>query len=277
MTSLRTDTANVVPHSVLDEPLVTLDALADAADRIPPAQVEHHLGELPLILPGGESVSIDQSPGDAVRNVGSNGCWVMLRSLAVLPEYDALLRRIVARFELALRAEREVPVKHDLIAFIAGPGATVPVHFDRNHHVLMQVRGSKMVGTGTFRDPRTQQRQIEIGIQPHRLNADAMPDRREERVLHPGDALVIPAFTFHWVRGRDDVSIAITCAIGTDATVRTTAAYEFNMWARRFGLRPALPGANERVDRAKAKVYFLSKRLAKTARVRTARLRRVFQ
>ena len=103
MTSLDVGTANVFEHSLVDASLVTLDALADAADRLPEQQVEHHVGDLPVILPGGESVRLDQTPGDAVRNVATNGCWVMLRALGVLPEYESLLRRISARYELALR------------------------------------------------------------------------------------------------------------------------------------------------------------------------------
>lgn len=268
MTSLDVATANVFEHSLVDASLVTLDALADAADRLPEQQVEHHVGDLPVILPGGESVRLDQTPGDAVRNVATNGCWVMLRALGVLPEYESLLRRISARYELALRANGETLVEHDLIAFIGAPGATVPVHFDRNHHLLVQVQGSKVVGTGTFSDPVILQRQIERGMQPYRFNADLMPDRSEEHMLRAGEALVIPAFTFHWVQGRDDVSIAMTCVVGTSATARESAVHEFNLRSRKLGLHPAPPGRNARVDRAKEKVFDTSTKVKKKIRRR---------
>ncbi|HXY94683.1 MAG TPA: cupin-like domain-containing protein [Acidimicrobiia bacterium] len=263
MTSIDVTTANVVEYPLGDEPLVTLDALGNAADRLP-GQVEHHLGDLPVILPGGESIALDQTPGDAVRNAATNGCWVMIRSLGALPEYEALLRRLAARFELALRARGEQPVEHDLIAFIGAPGATVPVHFDRNHHVLIQVRGTKTVGTGTFTDPRVLQRQIERGMQPYRFNADVMPDVSAEHVLHEGEALVIPAFTFHWVQGHDDVSVAMTCVVGTVTTARMAAVHEFNLRARKVGLRPSLPGTDVRIDRAKQQTYRVGKRVTKS-------------
>ena len=73
--------------------------------------------------------------------------------------------------------------------------------------------------------------------------------------MHAGEALVIPAFTFHWVQGRDDVSIAMTCVVGTTATARASAVHEFNLRSRKLGLRPAPPGRNARVDRAKQKVF----------------------
>lgn len=266
MTSLDVDTANVFELSLVDESLVSLEALADAADRLPEKQVEHHVGALPVILPGGESVKLEQTPGDAVRNVATNGCWVMLQAMGVLPEYESLLRRIGGRFELALRASGERLVKHDLIAFVGAPGATVPVHFDRNHHLLVQVRGSKTVGTGTFSDPKVRQVQIERGMQRDRLNADVMPDQYEEHVLHAGDALIIPAFTFHWVQGGGDVSIAMTCVVSTESTVRTAAVHEFNLRSRKLGLRPALPGHSIRVDRTKEKVVEIGARAKKKAR-----------
>jgi hypothetical protein len=216
--SIDVERAHVVEYPLADEPLVTLEALADAADRLPAAQIEHHLGDLPVVLPGGESVRLDRSPGDVIRGVESNRSWVMIRSLASLPEYDALLRRVATRYELALRAHGDRLVEHDLIAFVGGPGATVPVHFDRNHHLLVQVRGSKIVGTGTFHDPDAARYQLVRGMQPDRYNADVMPDDATEHALGPGHALVIPAYTFHWVRGGDDVSISLTCVVATEAT-----------------------------------------------------------
>jgi hypothetical protein len=250
MTALAV-TAAAVDHALVDDPRVSLDALADAADRLTPASIEHHLADLPLVLPDGGTVALEQSPGDVVRGIAGNGCWVMLYSLAQLPEYADLLRQASGQFELSVRARGETIVWHDIVAFVGAPGATVPVHFDRNHHLLMQVRGTKTVGTGSFSDRREQQRQVEQGMLPHRLNADAMPDRAEVHRLHAGEALVIPAYVFHWVRGSEDVSIALTCVVGTDVTARDAAVHRFNMRARKFGLRPAPPGSHARVDRLK--------------------------
>jgi ribosomal protein L16 Arg81 hydroxylase len=104
----------------------------------------------------------------------------------------------------------------------------VPVHYDPNHHFLIQIRGSKTVGTGTFSNPRVQQLQIERGMQTDRLRADRHPDQYEERVLHAGQALVIPAWVFHWVHGGDDMSIAVACVVATETTTREAAVHRFN-------------------------------------------------
>jgi hypothetical protein len=186
-----------------------------------------------------------------VHGVATNPSWITLGSLVTLPEYAALLRRAAGRFELMLRARGERILAEDLRAFVAAPGTSVPVHFDRDHHLLMQIRGSKTVGTGTYTDPRVAQLQIERGMGPEQPRAEVHPDSCETHVLHPGQALVMPAFTFHWVENGDEVSIALVCMARTERTARAAAVHRFNRWCRRLGLRPAPPGRRLRVDRAK--------------------------
>jgi hypothetical protein len=251
LTSLDVDTVTLVDHDLIGEPLLTLEALADAADRLPPQQVEHHLADIPSVLPGGETKKLEQTPGEVVRGIGDNGCWVMLTALARLPDYTDLLKRAAGRFELALRARGERIVGHNLVAFIGAPGATVPVHFDRNHHLLLQIRGTKTVGTGSFTDARVRERQLERGMQFHRLNADRVPDDAEEHELQAGQALVIPAYTFHWVHGSNDVSIALTCTASTETTLRDAAVYRFNVRARKLHVPVQPPGRHLWLDRAK--------------------------
>jgi len=233
-----------------DEELLTLEALADATTRVEPRLVQHHLGDVPVVSPEGRTKRLPLASSDVVRGLEQNGCWVMVRSLAQLPEYRELLERHSRGFELGLRARGEPPVAHDLIAFLAGPGARVPVHYDRDHHLLVQVQGTKTVGAGRFADPDVQQRQLERGMFAERLNADAVPDDAETFVLAAGDALVLPAYTFHWVEVGDDVSIAVTFVASTEASRRAADVHRFNVQARRLGMQPAGPG-DTRVDRWK--------------------------
>lgn len=209
---------NVVAHELAGGELLTPFALADAAARLDPAAVQHHVGDLPTVSPEGHARRLPVSTSEVLRSLDTNGCWVMMRRLAALPEYGALMRHHVRAFDLALRARGEVPIAHDVIAFVGAPGATVPVHYDRDHHLLAQVTGTKLVGAGCFRDEPEQRRQVERGFYRERLNADAIPDDAEEHALGPGDALVLPACTFHWVTVGDEVSVAVTFAITTTAT-----------------------------------------------------------
>jgi hypothetical protein len=126
MTPLDVGTTTVVDLALIDEPLLTLDALADAAERLPDSDVEHHRSDLPRLLPGHEVTQVDQRVGDVVRGIETNGCWVMLRSLASLPAYYDLLLRAAVRFELALRAHAERIVAHNLVASSGHPVPPCP-------------------------------------------------------------------------------------------------------------------------------------------------------
>jgi hypothetical protein len=251
MTALAPGTTAIVDHSLVDDPLLSLDALADAADRLPATNVTHRRADVPRIAPVLQYSRLDRPPGEIVHGIAASPSWIRLGSLATLPEYAALLRRTVGQFELMLRARGERILAEDLHVFVAGPGITVPVHFDRDHHLLMQIQGSKTVGTGTYTDARVAQRQIERSMGPGRPRPEVHPDSCETHVLHPGQALVMPAYTFHWVENGDDVSIALTCIARTERTAREAAVHRFNLWWRRLGWRPAAPGRRLRVDRAK--------------------------
>jgi hypothetical protein len=257
---IDTQHPNVVDHGLVDEDLLTPAALAEAAERLRPEFVQHHVGSLPTVAPEGRTRRLPLSAADVLRGLDTNGCWVMMRGLATLPEYGELMRRHVRAFDLALRASGDVPIQHDLIAFVSAPGATVPVHYDRDHHLLAQVSGTKVVGAGRFRDEDEYQRQLERGMFQERLNADAVPDDAAEHELGPGEALVLPAYTFHWVTVGDDVSVAVTFAITTESTRRAVDVHSCNVHLRRLGLRPAGPG-NDRADRMKRRTMTLARRV----------------
>jgi hypothetical protein len=224
MTAIDSSRPQVIDLDLPDRSLLTLDALADAAARLPDEHAQHHLAELGRLLPDGRVDCLPLPTSEVIRTIRTNRSWVMLQSLATLPEYQPLMRRVGAPHQLALRTAGETLTGNDLIAFIGAPRASVPFHYDANHHLLVQVQGSKRVGIGYFDDPVERDRQLVRGLMEHRLNVDREPDRVEEFVIGPGEALVIPAFAFHWVEGDDDVSIALTYMVSTSDTERTRDA-----------------------------------------------------
>jgi hypothetical protein len=244
----------LITHTLADEPLLSLDALADAADRMPASTVVQRSGDQPLVGTR-EPMAVAGRPGDVTRGVAGSGRWVRLTSLATLPEYAELLPRAAGQFELMLRARGERILAHDLLAFVAGPGTTVPAHVDCDHQMLMQIRGSKTVMIGAYIDPTVAQVQTERAFEAVPLPPSVHPDRCESRALRPGDGLVIAASTFHWIEnGNDDVSIAVTCVARTERNTRDAAAHRFNGRVRRLGLHPSPPGRNVALDRMKQRV-----------------------
>ena len=226
MTAIDPARPEVIPFDLPDRSLLTLDALADAAARLPEVHAQHHLARLGRLLPDGRVERLPLDTPEVIRTIETNNSWVMLQSLATLPEYQPVMRRVGAPHQLALRVAGETPTGNDLIAFVGSPRAAVPFHYDVNHHLLVQVEGEKRVGIGWFDDADERDRQFTRGLMEHRLNVDRDPDRVEEFELGPGDALVIPAFAFHCVEGGDDVSIALTYMVSTVDTEHTREHYE---------------------------------------------------
>jgi hypothetical protein len=226
MTAIDPDRPEVIALDVPDRSLLTLDALADAAERLPEIHAQHHLAHLGRLLPDGRVERLPLDTAEVIRTISTNDSWVMLQSLATLPEYQPLMRRVGGPHQLALRGSGQSPTGNDLIAFVGSPSASVPFHYDVNHHLLVQVEGSKRVAIGYFDDADERDRQLARGLMEHRLNVDREPDRVDEFTLGPGEALVIPAFAFHAVEGDDEVSIALTYMVATAETERTRDRYK---------------------------------------------------
>jgi len=226
MTAIDPRRPEVIAVDVPEDSRLTLDALADAAARLPEIHAQHHLAQLGRLLPDGVVERLSLSTPEVIRTIATNQSWVMLQSLATLPEYQPLMRRVGAPHQLALRSAGEPPTANDLIAFVGSPHASVPFHYDVNHHLLVQVQGTKRVHIGYFDDADERDRQLARGLMEHRLNVDREPDRVDDFALGPGEALVLPAFAFHAVEGDDDVSIALTYMVATVATERTRDHYK---------------------------------------------------
>ena len=226
MTAIDPRRPEVIAVDVPEDSRLTLDALADAAARLPEIHAQHHLAQLGRLLPDGVVERLSLSTPEVIRTIATNQSWVMLQSLATLPEYQPLMRRVGAPHQLALRSAGEPPTANDLIAFVGSPHASVPFHYDVNHHLLVQVQGTKRVHIGYFDDADERDRQLARGLMEHRLNVDREPDRVDDFAIGPGEALVLPAFAFHAVEGDDDVSIALTYMVATVATERTRDHYK---------------------------------------------------
>lgn len=232
-------------HDLVGHPLLQLEAIAAAADRLPENQVEHHLGDLPLVLPSGGARQLPVGPGRVIRDMERNGCWVALFNVQAEPAYDDLLSECLAG--LAGRTVRG----RSAHLFCASPDSVVPVHFDRHHNLLSQVSGTKVVSIGTFEDDRTAWQEIERGFARRSENAHVVPPVVASFELEPGDGLYIPPYTFHWVTNGPEPSVSFSCVFRTTASDRTELVHQCNARLRARGLRPRPPGSPAR-DRAKA-------------------------
>jgi hypothetical protein len=148
-----------VRHSLADHPLLSLDAIAELADRFP-GRIERHSGDLPMVLPGG-APELEGKPSDTVRGIEENGCWMVFWFLELDPEYKALLNQILDEVDPYLPRDAGGMIKREAFLFLSSPNAVTPVHFDHEHNFLLQIRGRKDMHVCPFPDVESECRELE--------------------------------------------------------------------------------------------------------------------
>ena len=229
-------------HTLEAGGLLELDRLAALADRLPAASVEHNLGAVPAVLPGGQAPRADLSPGEVVRGIATNGCWIVLKNVEQDPEYGRLLDACLDDVEPVVTAGEGRSLLREGFVFLSCPGSVTPVHIDPEHNVLLQVRGRKTMSIGRFPDDEALHRQAEElhGGGHRNLPVDALD--LQDFPLEPGDGVYVPVLAPHVVRNGPEVSVSLSITWRTRATLRAGRVHAFSARRRRSGRSPVLPG-----------------------------------
>jgi hypothetical protein len=242
-----------VRHELVDHPLTQLEALAQLADSLPDDRLEHNLGSVGDIVPGGEVPKSDLTPGEIVRTIESNGCW-MVMGIHGIPTYEEVLDELFEDITRALPAREGQVRRRQAVIFLSAPNSTTPTHIDGEQGFLLQLTGTKRISVGTFADSATADREIERYCGGGHRNIEDLPHDAEAFDLSPGVGVHVPALTPHLVKTPAGVSISLSVGFETDALIRRSAVYRANFRLRRLGISPARPGARPRGDRAKEAV-----------------------
>jgi hypothetical protein len=253
-----------IEHDLVANPLLQLEALAELADALPSDLVEHHYGDVPVVMPGGEAAGLDDSPGAIVRGLERNLCWISLRHVERVPAYDDLVGTAIAGVAPEVERREGRISRREGFVFMAGRDAVTPVHCDPEHNFLLQLHGTKTVCVGEFSDPEIVQLEMEQQHQGGHRNIATLPDSATEFHLVPGVGVYLPPDTPHWVTNGPGVSWSLSLPFYTPVTVRGELVHAFNAWMRRKGRSPRPPGGSMIRDRAKAsfmRAWHVSRRL----------------
>jgi hypothetical protein len=242
-----------VSHTLADHPLLTLEAIADLADRIPLENVERHTGNQPLLNPDG-APDLTGQPSETVLGIETNGCWMVLWFIEQVPEYKQLMDDVlaVAAESVGSREGGMAARRREAFLFLSAPGALTPVHFDPEHNFLLQIRGVKDMNVRAFLDQAVQRVELERYYAGGHRNLAAMPDGETRTfTMHPGDGVYVPPFAPHWVQNGDRPSISLSITFRSRESERFERVHEFNGRLRRVGLHPKPYGASDSSDRVK--------------------------
>jgi hypothetical protein len=241
-----------VEHNLTDHALLSVESLAQLADRIPEASVEHNRGDVPEVLASADAPKADLSPGEIARGIETNGCWMVLKHIEQDPEYKRLLDQTLD--EVApLVSDREGGMDHrEGFIFLSAPNSVTPSHIDPEHNFLLQIRGWKEMHVGSFTDARAEQELLERYYSGGHRNLEWRPEEATTYRLDPGNGVYVPVHAPHFVRNGDAVSVSLSITWYTPAIERAARVHALNSRLRKLGISPLAPGRRVASDQAKA-------------------------
>lgn len=253
-------------HALTDHPLLTFEALADLAEALPPASVEYNLAALPIGI-GGKPPAPALGVGETIRRIGESGSWAALKNIEQDSRYAALLDELLAELRPAIEAKTGRMMKPQGFVFVTSPGGVTPYHFDPEHNVLLQVRGTKMMTQFPAGDARFAPDTVHEGY--HTGGGRELPwddsylaDGRQFP-LAAGEALFVPVMAPHFVRNGPKPSISLSITWRSDWSFAEADARAFNSVLRKAGLSPRPPGRWPSRNRAKALCWRMLRRIGR--------------
>ena len=258
------ETPHKLTHALGSHPLLELAALASLAERLPLASVEYNRGDLPIGIdgkPGATGLTI----AETIRKVAEANSWAVLKNVEQVPEYSALLMDLLGEFRTEIERKTGAMLTPQGFIFISSPNAVTPYHFDPEHNILLQVRGSKTMTQFPAGDPRFAPDEVHESYHsggPRELAWDeALMDGAREFALGPGEAVYVPVMAPHFVRNGPESSISLSITWRSTWSYAESDARMLNHLLRERGLRPQAPGRWPVSNTAKAYTYRALRRL----------------
>lgn len=234
-------------HGLAGHPLLTLDALAALAERMPADAVEYNLGSLPLGVRPEDTPANGLTLGETIRTIETNGSWAVLKNVERDAAYGALLDGALAELE-PLAARRTGPMLHrEAFLFLSSPGSVTPFHMDPEHNILLQIRGRKTMTVFPAGDPELvpahASESFHAGGHRNLVWRDAYRPRGLAVTLEPGDAILVPVKAPHFVENGPAVSVSLSVTWRSERSVAEGELHGLNAALRRRGLPLSKVGA----------------------------------
>src|SRR3546814_14217727 len=113
--------------------------------RSPASQFEYNPGDLPVGIRPEDVPSNGLSIGETIRTIDSNRSWAVLKNIESEPAYRDLLMRLLGELKPVVEPRTGAMLTPQGFIFVSSPGSITPYHFDPEHHILLQLRGSKVM------------------------------------------------------------------------------------------------------------------------------------
>lgn len=249
---------HILRHRLGEHPLLELEALASLAEELPEVSVEYNRGDVPIGVDG-KPETTGLSIGETIRNVAKANSWAVLKNIEQSGIYKALLTDLLDEIREEIEARTGAMLTPQGYIFISSPNAVTPYHFDPEHNILLQVRGTKVMTQFPAGNPRFAADSVHESYHtggPRELAwDDQLMDGATEYKLGPGDAVYVPVMAPHFVRNGPQSSVSFSITWRSTWSYSESEARAFNGVLRRLGLKPRAPGRWPQTNRAKSLAY----------------------
>lgn len=257
-----------IPHSFThrlgENPLLTLEALAQLGEMLPAGQIEYNPGDLPIGVTG-KPAHNGLTIGETIRQIDTCRSWAVLKNIQQMPAYAALLESLLGELRDCIEARTGEMLTPQGFIFVSSPDAVTPYHFDPEHNILLQLRGSKVMtqfpaGDGYFA-PDEVHETYHSGGGRELTWQDEFASHGTRFPMTPGDAVYVPVMAPHYVRVGPDPSISLSITWRSEWSYAEADARVWNKKLRALGFSPRAPGRWPARNRGKALAWRVCRRL----------------
>ncbi|MCZ8135364.1 MAG: cupin-like domain-containing protein [Porphyrobacter sp.] len=258
---------HILTHDLTSHPLLEIEALAALAEKLPIASVEYNRGDLPIGVdgkPGSNGLTI----AETIRRVAEAESWAVLKNIEQVPAYEDLLLGLLEEIRPEIEAATGAMLTPQGFIFVSSPNSVTPYHFDPEHNILLQIRGSKVMtqfpaGDTRFVPDEAHETYHSGGPRELRWD-DAFLAHGIEFPIGPGEALFVPVMAPHFVRNGPAPSVSLSITWRSEWSYRESDARVLNAILRERGFHPKAPGRWPQQNYAKAYALRIMRRLGLT-------------
>lgn len=258
---------HILGHTLTSHPLLEIEALAQLAEQLPESSVEYNRGDLPIGVdgkPGSNGMAI----AETIRKVAEAESWAVLKNIEQVPAYRDLLLGLLEEIRPEIETATGAMLNPQGFIFVSSPNSVTPYHFDPEHNILLQIRGSKVMTQFPAGDTRfvpDEAHETYHSGGPRELKwDDTMLPHGTEFPLSRGEALFVPVMAPHFVRNGPAPSVSLSITWRSEWSYRESDARIFNQILRKRGFTPAAPGRFPHQNYAKAYAFRVLRKLGLT-------------
>lgn len=255
---------HTLKHSLNDHPLLKLDALCKLAGALPAKDIEHAKATVPVGL-NGKAPANGLSIEETIKQIAECDSWAVLKNIEQVPAYNALLLALLEELRPSIEKRTGKMLNPQGFIFISSPYAVTPYHFDPEHNILLQLKGSKVMAQFPAGDtrfaPDVSHENYHTGGPRELRWTGAMAAFGRDYSLQPGEALYVPVMAPHFVTVRKETSISLSITWRSEWSYAEADARCFNSVLRRVGFSPRAPGRWPASNMTKANLYRIYRKI----------------